>query len=167
MLGQCLASGGSGWPGLVTNPVSASIFTQLPPSASSCCPPSLLVSCVQTSPSRMDTHHFRLRASLRISTRLNLQRLCVQLRPHGAELGVRIPAFFFFMAVLSLSLNAGSCCSEQGLLPSCGVRVSHAVASRCRARAVGKRASVVAALGLGSYGWRTLKHGPRSCGARA
>ena len=33
------------------------------------------------------------------------------------------------MAVLSLSLHAGSCCSEQGLLSRCAAQVSHAVAS--------------------------------------
>ena len=42
-----------------------------------------------------------------------------------------------------------------------------AAASRCGARALGVQASVVVALGLSSYGLRTLECRLSSCGARA
>ena len=62
---------------------------------------------------------------------------------------------------------AFSSCGEQGLLfvAVCGLLI--AVASRCGARALGARASVVAAHGLSSCGSWALEHRLSSCGARA
>ena len=50
----------------------------------------------------------------------------------------------------------------------CGVRASHCGGfSRCGARALGERASVVVARGLSSCGSRALERRLGSCGARA
>ena len=62
---------------------------------------------------------------------------------------------YLFLAVLGLRCwaQAFSGCGERGLLSSCSVQASHHCGvSRCRAQALGTRASVVAALGLSSHG---------------
>ena len=61
---------------------------------------------------------------------------------------------------------AVSGCRDQGLLSSCGARVSHCGGfSCCRAQPLGSWASVVAAQGLISCGLQTLERaGFRSCG---
>ena len=58
-------------------------------------------------------------------------------------------------------------CGERGLLfvAVCGPLI--AVASRCGAQALGRRASVVVARGLSSCGSQALEHRLSSCGARA
>ena len=56
-------------------------------------------------------------------------------------------------------------CGEQGLLSSCDAGVSHwGGFSRCRARALGARASVAAACGSGVAGPGALEHRLSSCG---
>ena len=77
---------------------------------------------------------------------------------------------FIFGCIGSLLLHAGffSSCGEWGLLfvAVCGLLI--AVASLCcGARALGARASVVAAHGLSSCGSRALEHRLSSCGAWA
>ena len=63
--------------------------------------------------------------------------------------------------------RASSSCREQGLLFVAvrGLRI--AVASRCRARALGMQASVVVARGLSSCGSRVLECRLSSCGTLA
>ena len=72
------------------------------------------------------------------------------------------------MAALGLRccMWAFSSCGERGLLfvVVCGLLI--AVASRCGARAVGARASVVVARGLSSCGSRALERRPSSCGTQ-
>ena len=73
------------------------------------------------------------------------------------------------MAVLGLGCCtwAFSSCSERGLLfvAVCGLLI--AVASRCRAWALGAWASVVVAHGLSGCGSRALERRLSSCGAWA
>ena len=69
----------------------------------------------------------------------------------------------------------GLCCcvwafssfSERWLLFIAVRRLLTAVASRCRAWALGMQASVAVAHGLSSYGSWALEHRLRSCGTRA
>ena len=58
-------------------------------------------------------------------------------------------------------------CGEQGLLFVAVHRLLIAVASRCRAQALGAQASVVVARRLSSCGSRALERRLSSCGARA
>ena len=73
------------------------------------------------------------------------------------------------MAALGLRCYAWafSSCGERGLLFVVVRRLLIAVGSRCGARALGVRASVVVACGLSSYGSRALERRLSSCGARA
>ena len=76
--------------------------------------------------------------------------------------------FFFFLDVLGLccSTRAFSSCGERGLLFIAWA--SHCSGfSSCRARALGRRASVVVAHRLSSCGSRALERRLSSCGARA
>ena len=75
---------------------------------------------------------------------------------------------YLFLAALGLRcVRAFSSCGEWGLLfvAVCGLLI--AVASRCRAWALGTQASVVVARGLSSCGLRALEHRLSSCGAQA
>ena len=96
------------------------------------------------------------------------------------NIGVHVPFFkkinlfiylfvYLFMAVLGLRCCrwAFSSCGERGLLFVAVCRLLIAVAPRCRARALGTRASVVAAHGLSSCGSWALELRLRSCGAQA
>ena len=73
--------------------------------------------------------------------------------------------FYLFLAALGLHccMQAFSSCGEQGLLfvSVCGLLI--AVASRCRAQALGV-ASVVVARGFSSCGSRALERRLSSCG---
>ena len=75
---------------------------------------------------------------------------------------------YLFLAVLGVRCctRAFSSCGQRGLffVAVCGLI---AVASHCRARALGLRASVVAACGLSSCGSQALEHRLSSCSARA
>ena len=73
------------------------------------------------------------------------------------------------MAALGLCCYAWafSSCGEWGPLFVVVRRLLIAVASRCGARALGVRASVVVACGLSSYGSPALERRLSSCGARA
>ena len=77
----------------------------------------------------------------------------------------------FILAALGLRCCAWflSRCSERGLLSSCSVRTSHCGGfSCCGARALGVRASVIAARGLQSCGlWALECVGSAGCDARA
>ena len=75
---------------------------------------------------------------------------------------------YLFLTVLGLHCcaRAFSSCGEQGLLFIAVRGLLTAVASRCRARALGARASVVVAHGLSSCGSWALGHRLSSCGAR-
>ena len=64
-------------------------------------------------------------------------------------------------------MQAFSSCCERGLLFAAVHGLLIAVASRCGARALGPRASVVVAHGLSSCGSRALEHRLSSCGAWA
>ena len=81
----------------------------------------------------------------------------------------KINFIYLFLAALGLPCcaQAFSSCSEQGLLFVAVRRRLIAVASRCGARALGARASVVVARGLNSCGSRALERRLGSCGARA
>ena len=72
---------------------------------------------------------------------------------------------FLFLAVLGLCCCtwAFSSCGERGLLfvAVCGLLIAE------HSRALGARASVVAARGLSSCGSQALEHRLSSCGARA
>ena len=75
-----------------------------------------------------------------------------------------------FLAVLGFRCCAWafSSCGEQGLLFVAVHGLSHCSGfSHCGARALGVRASVVAARGLSSCGSRALEHRLSSCGTRA
>ena len=61
-------------------------------------------------------------------------------------------------------MRAFSSCGEWGLLLVAVCGLLTAVASRCGARALGMRASVVVAHGLSSCGWRALELRPSGCG---
>ena len=76
---------------------------------------------------------------------------------------------YLFLAVLGLRCCARAfySCSERGLLFVAVRGLLIAVASRCRARALGAWASVVAARGLSSCGSWALEHRLCSCGTRA
>ena len=84
-----------------------------------------------------------------------------------------VQRFFFkiylFLAALGLRCctRAFSSCGERGLLFVVVRGLLIAVASRCGARALGARASVVVARGLSSCGSWALDHRLCSCGARA
>ena len=73
------------------------------------------------------------------------------------------------MAALSLRCcaRAFSSCLERGLLFIAVRRLLVVVASRCGARALGARASVLVACGLSSCGSRALERRRSSCGAWA
>ena len=89
-------------------------------------------------------------------------------KERGLSLVSLLKKNYLFLAVLGLHCCtwAFSSCGEQGLL--CVVcRLLTAVASRCRAWALGTQASVVAARGLSSCGSQALEHRLSSCGARA
>ena len=78
--------------------------------------------------------------------------------------------FILFLAALGLRccVQAFSSCGERGLLLVAMRGLLIAVASLCcGARALGARASVVAAHGLSSCGLRALERRLSSCGARA
>ena len=64
-------------------------------------------------------------------------------------------------------MRAFSSCGEQGLLFIAVRRLLIALASRCRARALGAQASVVVALGLSSCGSWALERRLSSCGTWA
>ena len=83
---------------------------------------------------------------------------------------------FFFYIYLFVFGCVGSSLLHTGFLElwragatlCCSARVSHCGGfSRCGARALGARASVVAARGLSSCGSRALEHRLSSCGTRA
>ena len=77
--------------------------------------------------------------------------------------------FYLFLAALGLCCCAWvfSSCSECELLFVVVRGLLIAVASRCRARALGVRASAVVARGLSSCGLQTLERRLSSCGAQA
>ena len=77
--------------------------------------------------------------------------------------------FFKFLAALGLCCctRAFSSCGEWGLLFVAVCELLIAVASRCGARVLGSRASVVAARRLSSCGSRALERRLSSCGTRA
>ena len=77
--------------------------------------------------------------------------------------------FNLFLAALGLCCcaRAFSSCSEWGLLFFAVHGLLIAVASRCRAWALGSRASVVVARGVSSCGSRALERRLSSCSARA
>ena len=74
-----------------------------------------------------------------------------------------------WMAVLGLRFcaRAFSSCGKRGLLSFAVHGLLTAVASRCGARALGVRASVVVVHGLSSYGSWAPERRLISCGARA
>ena len=76
---------------------------------------------------------------------------------------------FLFLAALGLHCctQAFSSWGERGLLFVAVHRLLIAVASRCGARALGVRVSVVVARGLSSCGSWALERRLSSCGARA
>ena len=76
---------------------------------------------------------------------------------------------YLFLAALGLRwcAQASSSCSEGGLLLVAVRGLLIAVASRCGARALGLRASVVVARGLSSCGSQAREHRLSSCGTRA
>ena len=77
--------------------------------------------------------------------------------------------FYLFLAALGLCYCrwAFSSCSERGLLFVVVHGLLIAVASHCRAQALGAWASVVVAHGLSSCGSWDLERRLSSCGARA
>ena len=79
--------------------------------------------------------------------------------------------YFIYLVLAALGLHcctwASSSCSERGLLFVAVCRLLIVVASRCRARAIGARASVVVARGLSSCGSWALERRLSSCGTRA
>ena len=82
---------------------------------------------------------------------------------------VLILFIYLFLATLGLRCCAWafSSCGEWGLLFVAVRGLLIAVASRCRARALGMRASVVVAHGLSSCGPQALERRLSSCGTRA
>ena len=74
--------------------------------------------------------------------------------------------FYLFLAVLGLCCcaQAFSSCGKRGLLFVAVLRLLIAVASRCRAWALGVQASVVVACGLSSCGSWALERRLSSCG---
>ena len=76
---------------------------------------------------------------------------------------------YLFMAVLGLRCcaRAFSSCGEAGAALHCGARAYCSGFSCCGTRALGTRASVVAAHGLSSCGSWALERRLSSCGARA
>ena len=76
---------------------------------------------------------------------------------------------YLFLAALGLRpcARAFSSCGEWGLILVAVHRLLIAVASCCRARALGTQASVVVAHGLSSCGSWALEHRLSSCGTRA
>ena len=76
---------------------------------------------------------------------------------------------YLFLAALGLRCcaRAFSSCGERGLLFVAVRGLLVAVASRCRAQALGASASVVAARGLSCCGARAVEHRLSSCGAQA
>ena len=76
---------------------------------------------------------------------------------------------YLFLAALGLRCctRAFSSCSERGLLFIAVHGLLTTVASRCRAQALGPRASVVVAHGLSSCGSRDLERRLSSCGTQA
>ena len=80
--------------------------------------------------------------------------MCYERKAGKPSLNCRVIFFFFFLAALGLRccMWAFSSCGERGLLflAVCGLLI--AMASRCGARALGTRASVVMARGLSSCG---------------
>ena len=77
--------------------------------------------------------------------------------------------FLFYLAALGLCCcaRAFSICGERGLLFLAVHGLLIGMASRCGARALGVRASVVVARGLCSCGSRALERRLSSCGAQA
>ena len=71
------------------------------------------------------------------------------------------------MLGLRFRARAFSSCGEWGLLFVAVRGLLIGVASRCGARALGARASVVVARGLSSYGSWAVEHRLSSCGTRA
>ena len=98
----------------------------------------------------------------------NLFLTQVQRQSHG---GFSFFLFFFYLFLAALGLRccarAFSSCREWGLLLVAVRGLLIAVASRCGARALGARASVVVARGLSSCGLRALECRLSSCGAQA
>ena len=91
-----------------------------------------------------------------------------------------IPSFFsFFNKFIYLFIQSFGCVGSSllsagfhqlqraGATLRCGVQAYCGGFSCCRAKALGTRASVVAACGLSSGGSRALEHRLSSCGARA
>ena len=80
---------------------------------------------------------------------------------------VKFIIIIYLLAVLGLLCCTGAFLSsgEQGPLLTCGAWAFCRGFSCCQAQAVGARASVVAARGLGGLGSRALEHGLSSCSA--
>ena len=74
--------------------------------------------------------------------------------------------FYFWLCWVFIAVHGLSLVAVSGGYSSCGVRASHCSGfSCCRAQALGARASVVAARGLGSCGSHALERRLNSCGA--